>query len=146
MIASVNYTRYAGYFRSQAETLRGVSPFTILPTSNNERGRINRSPQACATSHSQHLLGIPHHRLGGIPDLQTDPGLRDRRADPLNRRQVGPVPLARFHRVPLADGTLEPTTPLGHIRAMHGVASTVLGLDEPEAPLGGQAEGVGIVS
>ena len=50
----------------------------------------------------------------------------------LDRIQVSPMPVARLDRVPLAGTILEPAPPLGQVRAMLGMASSV-GLDHPEA-------------
>jgi hypothetical protein len=43
-------------------------------------------------------------------------------ANPLDRIQVGPVPVARLDGVPLAGGILEPPTPLGDVGAVLGGA------------------------
>ena len=50
------------------------------------------------------------------------------------------MPVARLDGVPLAGIVLEPTPPLRWVRAVLGVAGTVLGLDHPETPLGQKAE------
>ncbi len=60
-------------------------------------------------------------------------------ANPLDRIQVGPVPVARLDGVPLARPVLEPTSPLQGHWAVLGVPCVVL--DEPEAVFGGQGEG-----
>jgi len=55
------------------------------------------------------------------------------------------VPVARLHRVPLAGTVLEPASPFGHIRAVLGMAGTVLGLDHPEALVRQETEGLAVV-
>jgi hypothetical protein len=56
-------------------------------------------------------------------------------SDSLDSIQVGPMPVARFDRVPLARSVLEPSTPLGWIGTVLGVVRPVLGLDHAEAAL-----------
>ena len=51
--------------------------------------------------------------------------------------------IASFDRVPLAGLVVEPSSPLGEVRAVLGMAGVVL--DEPEAPLRLKAEGLGVV-
>jgi hypothetical protein len=58
------------------------------------------------------------------------------------QRPVGPVPVARLNRVPLAGPVLEPSTPFGQIRAVLGMAGAVLGLDHPKAAVREQGEAV----
>jgi hypothetical protein len=66
-------------------------------------------------------------------------------ANPLDRIQVGPVPVARLDGVPLASGILEPTTPFSDVGTVLGVTCSILGLDHPEAALRDEAEAVGVV-
>jgi hypothetical protein len=56
------------------------------------------------------------------------------------------VSIAGFDRMPLASSVLEPTSPLGNVGAMLGVASPILGLDEPEALVRLANEALGVVS
>ena len=55
------------------------------------------------------------------------------------------MPVASLNRVPLRNGVLEPAPPLRDMRAVLGVAGPVLGLDQPEALLRGEAETLGVV-
>ena len=57
----------------------------------------------------------------------------------MHRIQVGPMPITRFDRVPLAGPVLEPPRAVGHIGTVLGLAGPVLGLDRPEAALGHKA-------
>lgn len=66
-------------------------------------------------------------------------------ADPLNRRQLSPVSIARLDCVPLPGDVLEPAPPLRRVRTVLGVTCSIFSLDEPEALPGEQAEGVGVV-
>ena len=68
-----------------------------------------------------------------------------RPVDPLDRRQVRPVPVAGADGVPLAGPVLEPSPPVHAVRAVLGVPSPVLVLDEPEALARQEAETLGIV-
>ena len=63
--------------------------------------------------------------------------------DPPYGVQVGPVAIACLDRVPLAGPILGPHTPFRDVRAVLGMAGVVL--DEPEAPLRLEAEGLGVV-
>jgi hypothetical protein len=51
------------------------------------------------------------------------------------------VPVVGFDRIPLASTVLEPTTSLGQVGAVLGVAGTVAGLDHPEALVGQGTDG-----
>jgi hypothetical protein len=63
--------------------------------------------------------------------------------DPLDGIQVGTVPVASIDRVPLAGPVLEPPPPFRDVGAVLGVSGLVL--DEPEASLRLEAEGLGVV-
>jgi hypothetical protein len=65
--------------------------------------------------------------LRSTPDIS----VRSRIVNPLDRIQIGAASVARLHRVPFAGSVLEPSTPHGEVRAVLGVARTVLGLDLP---------------
>ena len=70
---------------------------------------------------------------------------RTRTSNPLDRVKVGPVAVARFHRVPFAGPVLEPTTPDGGVGTVLGVPGPVLGLDHPKAALGAKTETLCVV-
>lgn len=72
-------------------------------------------------------------------------GLGAESPNPPGRDKVGPVAVARLDRVPPTGGVLEPHPPLGEVGTVLGVPGAVLGVDEPEALAGCQAEGLGIV-
>lgn len=80
---------------------------------------------------------------GGLCPL--DPLADVRSAEPLDRHQISPVSTARLDRMPLPGGILESTTPFRQIRAVLSMSRSVLGLDQPEALPGKQAECVGVV-
>ena len=65
---------------------------------------------------------------------------------PLNGIQVRPMTVARFYGVSPAGTVFDPAPPHGEVRTVLGVDRPVLGLDEPDAALQGQAEGFGAPS
>jgi hypothetical protein len=109
---------------------RWLPPNTYCAGSAEPRSR--RPWPGPGTPHTQAIQGSSV-RVSGAP------------GDPLDRIQVGPVPIAGLHGVPLAGPVLEAPSPLGDLGAVPGVPSPVLGMDQPEALLSREVEGLGVV-